>query len=65
MRYQKNYGKLSANSPTMIRKQQIRISDQKKIRIKSDAKKMKYCQFSKKKLSAFHQFYGHDHKTTN
>ena len=48
MRYQKNYGKLSANSPTMITKQQIRINYQEEISIKSDAKKIKYYQFSKK-----------------
>ena len=50
MRYQKYYCKFSANSLTMIRKKQIRISDLKEISIKSYLKKIKYCQFSKKKL---------------
>ena len=54
LRYQKKYGKLSANSLAIIIKQEIRISYIEKISVKSDAKKIKYYDISKSywKLSA-------------
>ena len=45
--YQKNYWKLSSNSLSMITKQQIRINYIEKIRIKSDAKKIKNIRYQK------------------
>ena len=46
MKYQKNYGKISAKSLTMITKQPIRINYIKEITIKNDAKKNEYYQIS-------------------
>ena len=47
MKYQKNYGKISSKSLTMITKQPIRINYIKEISIKSDAKRNEYYHISK------------------
>ena len=46
----KLFSNFSVNSLVMITRQQIRINCIKEINIKSDAKKMKYLQISKKFL---------------
>ena len=50
VRDQKNYWKLSATSLVMITKQQIRNDYINKITLKTDEKKIKYYQISKKLL---------------
>ena len=61
----KNFCKPLANSLAMITTQQIRIHDIEETTIKSDEKKIKYYQISKKLLEAFGQFSGRDHKRAN
>ena len=65
IRYQKSYCKVSANSLAINTKQQITIKYIAEISIKSDAKKIKYYQISKKSLEAFGQFSPNDHKPIN
>ena len=65
IRHQKNYCKLVSNSLAMITTQQIRIHYIEETTIKSDEKKIKYYQISKKLLEAFGQFSGRDHKRAN
>ena len=48
IKYQKNYGKITAKSVAMIKKQPIRINYTKEISIKNDAKKKEYYQIFKK-----------------
>ena len=65
IKHQKNCWTLSANSLVMITKQQIRINYIEEISIKSEGKKVKYYQMSKKLYKAFGQLSGHYQKTTN
>ena len=62
--YQGNYIKFTANSLTMITKQQIRINYLKQISIKIDAKPIKYYQIPKNLLEPYGQLSGHDHNAT-